>query len=377
MTNVDSYFKKHIDKITFLELKKDTDIGNGKYSLKKELPLPIKTDSLINGIKEGNLQNEIDLSLIIDGIIFLMGTDPNFPYIEDYKDILYKVNENIHDYVFYSGIKYVEKKDNDSAAIYFRALKLLDPKNINGIFNYAIILEEISKKYFDLEMEEKAMEFIKASTRELESILDINEQYPLAYYKLGYHYKFSGNFIKAKLIWNKYLTLDKDELRLQEVREELASIEDDVEIERGLIHLEKDEFQEAIDIFEKLAKKYDNFWELKYFLGASYKGMGDFENAIELFYEALDLNMNNLDVYNELGICLVSLGKTDEAIDIFTVAIENLGNDYRLLYNRGLCYLQMREYNKAYDDISMAASLNVNDINIRVQKERLEKLLNK
>ena len=74
---------------------------------------------------------------------------------------------------------------------------------------------------------------------------------------------------------------------------------------------------------------------------------------------------------------LVSLGKTDEAIDIFTVAIENLGNDYRLLYNRGLCYLQMREYNKAYDDISMAASLNVNDINIRVQKERLEKLLNK
>jgi len=253
----------------------------------------------------------------------------------------------------------------------------LDPKNINGIFNYAIILEEIAKKYFDLEMEEKAMEFIKASTRELESILDINEQYPLAYYKLGYHYKFSGNFIKAKLIWNKYLTLDKDELRLQEVREELASIEDDVEIERGLIHLEKDEFQEAIDIFEKLAKKYDNFWELKYFLGASYKGMGDFENAIELFYEALDLNMNNLDVYNELGICLVSLGKTDEAIDIFTVAIENLGNDYRLLYNRGLCYLQMREYNKAYDDISMAASLNVNDINIRVQKERLEKLLNK
>lgn len=59
MSVVDSYFKKNIDKVTFLELKKDTVIGEGKYSLKKEIPLPIKTDALINEIKEGNLQDEL------------------------------------------------------------------------------------------------------------------------------------------------------------------------------------------------------------------------------------------------------------------------------------------------------------------------------
>lgn len=374
MSVVDSYFKKNIDKVTFLELKKDTVIGEGKYSLKKEIPLPIKTDALINEIKEGNLQDELSLNFIIDGIIYLMGIDPNFPYIEDYKDILYGVNDKIHDYIFYQGIKAVENKDNDSGAIYFRALKLMDPENVHGRFNYALNLEEIGKKYLNMEMEEKAMEFIKASTRELESILDIDDKYPLAYYKLGYHYKFFGNFLKAKLIWSKYLTLDKDELRLQEIREELDLIEDEAEIETGLIHLQREEFHKAIDIFEKLLKKYDNFWELKYFLGASYKGIGDFENAIDLFYEALDLNSGELEIYNELGICLVNVGKIKEAIKVFTEGIENVGNDYKLLFNRGLCYLQLEELNKAYEDISIAASLNPEDKTIKAQKEVLDKL---
>ena len=81
-------------------------------------------------------------------------------------------------------------------------------------------------------------------------------------------------------------------------------------------------------------------WELKYFLGVSYRGVGDLDNAIKLFYEALDLNKEELDIYNELGICLLTVGKKKEAIDIFTEGIENLGNDYKLIFNRGLCFLQ-------------------------------------
>jgi len=304
-----------------------------------------------------------------------MGTDPNFPYIHEYKEILHGVNDKIYDYIFYQGIKAVEKNDNDSGAIYFRALKLMDPNNLDGLFNYALTLEEIGKKYLNMDMEEKAMEFIKNSTKELEAILDIDDKYPLAYYKLGYHYKFFGNFLKAKLIWTKYLTLDKDELRLQEIREELDLIEDDVAMETGLTYLYREDFPKAIDIFENLLKKYDSLWELKYFLGASYKGVGDYENAIELFYGALDLNMGELDIYNELGICLFSVGRIEEAINIFTLGIENVGYDYRLLFDRGLCNLQVDELEKAHEDISMAASLNQEDENIKAQKEALDRLL--
>lgn len=376
MGTVDSYFKKNTDKITFLELKRDTTIGIEGYPLNKEIPLPIKTEVLINEIKEGNLQDEINLSFILDGIVYLMGIDPNFPYIEDYKKILYASNNKIHDFIFYQGIKALENNDIDSGAIYFRALKFLDNKNINGIFNYALTLEEIAKKYFEKDIEEKAMEFFKSSTRELESILDIDEKYPLAYYKLGYHYKFLGRFLKAKLIWTKYLTLDKDELRLQEIRGEIELIDDDATMETGLTYLNRGEFHKAIDAFTKLLNKYDNLWELKYFLGASYKGIGDFKKAIEFFYEALDSNKEELDIYNELGICLFTIGDIDEAINIFTEGIENLGNYYKLLFNRGLCYLQIQELAKAHEDINTAASLNPEDKNIIAQKEILDKLLN-
>lgn len=374
---VDSYFKKNIDKITFLELKNDIVIGNGKHSLKKEIPLPIKTDSLISGIKEGSLQEEISLTFIIDGIIYLMGIDPDFPYIDDYKDILYGINEKILDYIFYHGIKAIENKDNDSAAIYFRALKFLDPKNVNGIFNYALILEEIGKKYIDMKKEEKAMEFIRASTEELESILDIDDKYPLAYYKLGYHYKFNGNFLKAKLIWSKYLTLDKDELRMQEIREELELIEDEAEMERGLIHLERNELNKAIEVFQNLMKKYDKSWVLKYYIGVCYKRIGDYVKAIELFYDAIELNKDELEAYNELGICLANIGEVEEAIDVFTEGIENIGEDYRLFFNRGLCYWQLGEYDEAYEDINKAYNLKPDDGNIKVQKEALARLLNR
>ena len=141
----------------------------------------------------------------------------------------------------------------------------MDPKNVNAIFNYALILEEIGKKYFNMDMEDKAMEFIKSSTKELEAILDIDEKYPLAYYKLGYHYKFLGNFLKAKLIWSKYLTLDKDELRLQEVREELDLIEDDVAMETGLTYLYREEFHNSINIFENLLRKIRLYVGIKIF----------------------------------------------------------------------------------------------------------------
>ncbi|HEY8363863.1 MAG TPA: tetratricopeptide repeat protein [Tissierellaceae bacterium] len=376
MEIVDSYFKKHIDKITFLELKKDTVIGNGKYSLKKEIPLPIKTDSLISGIKEGILQDEINLAFIIDGIIYLIGIDPDFPYIKEYKEILYGINDQIENYIFYHGIKAVDKKDNDTAAIYFRALKCLNPKNVDGIFNYALTLEEIGKKFFDMKMEDKGMDFIKASTKELESILDLDDRYPLAYYKLGYHYKFYGNFLKAKLIWSQYLTLDKDELRLQEIREELDIIEDDAEMEKGLIYLNRNEFKKAIDIFQNLMKKYDKLWTLKYYLGVCYKATGNLVQAVELFYDAIELNKNNSDVYNELGICLVNIGEIEEAIDVFSEGINNAGEDYKLIFNRGLCYWQLGKLKDAHDDISRAYNLMPTDSNIKAQKERLDKLLN-
>lgn len=379
MDIINDYFKKKADEISFFQPRENATLGIKGYPSNKHIPLPIITDVLIKEIEEGNIEEEIKLSHIIDGIIFLIGIDRSFPNIDDYKNILKSFSEEIEDYIFYQGIKFIEKNDYDNAAIYFRALKEINNKNLNGIFNYALALEEIAKRYLEEDKEEDkeaGLKFLQKSTNELESILDIDDKYPLAYYKLGYHYKYFGQFLKAKLIWTKQLTIDKDELRLQEIRTEIELIEDDVTLESGLTYLSHHQYENAIDMFLKLAPKFEDWWELNYLLGTAYKGLGDLFKAIDYLEAALELNNSESDIYNELGICKFNMGDLKGAIDIYTEGIDNIADDYKLLFNRGLIYLQANEISKAYIDIDKAARLNPQDENMMKQREALEKIIN-
>jgi tetratricopeptide (TPR) repeat protein len=377
MDYINEYFKKESGRVTFMELREDTTINIKGYPVNKNIPLPIITDVLLGEIKEGNLEEEIKLEYIVNGIIYLVGIDPEFKYIEDYKNILMAYNEEFEEYIFFQGIKRMEKKDYIGGAICFRALKLINSENMNGIFNYAFALEEIAKECFSKEQEEEGLKFLNESTYELESILDIDDKYPLAYYKLGYHYKFNEQYLKAKLIWTKYLTLDRDEIRLQEIRGEIEFIENDVALESGISYLSREHFDKALDIFLKLLPKFEKWWELKYLIGICHKGMGDFERAIDYFYESLDLYKEDLDLYNELGICLFTIGDFDNAINVFTEGIEHIQSDYKLIFNRGLCYLQLGKLEEAYGDISEAVKLNPSDENMNSQKKILEDLINR
>lgn len=375
MDTVNNYFKKYTDKISFMELKDNKAVNIEGYEINDDIPLPILTEDLVQEIKEGRLEEEVKMSNIIDGIIYMIGIDNHFKYIEEYKNILTSYSKDIEEYIFYKGIRLIEKEHHDIGAICFRTLKEINSNNTNGIFNYALALETIGKSYFANEDEEMGIEFITQSTKELEYIIDIDKSYALAYYKLGYHYKFYQQYLKAKLIWNKYLLLDEDELRLQEIRIELENMESEVVLEAGLTYLTKADFHNALDQFLKLLPNFEKWWELNYFIGSSYKGLGEYKKAIEFFEIALEENVESSEVYNELGISHLLMGEIDKGINVFSEGIKNIQDDYKLLFNRGLGYIQLNKIEEAYEDISKALELNPEDKNILLQKQRLEEIL--
>lgn len=375
MEVVNEYFKKHADKVVFIELKDDTKINIEKHSIESNVPLPILTEELIDEIREGNLEEEVNITNIIEGIIYLMGVDKDFPYIKEYINILNAYDDDIEDYIFYKGIRFMDKEDYTNGAIYFRALRLLNPKNLNSIFNYALCLETIGNEFLSLEKEKEAVEFINESTSELEYILDRDENYVLVYYKLGYHYKYFEQNLKAKLVWNRYLKLDKDELRLQEIRQELDSIENNVLLETGITYLYSNQSEKALDSFLKLLPELKNWWEINYLIGLAYKGLNDYENAIDYFENALKNNKLESDVYNDLGISYFYLGNIEKAIEVFNDGIKNIKDDYKLFFNKGLGYMEQGKVKDAYRDISRAVELNPNDENIILQKQRIEEVL--
>ncbi len=374
MDIVNKYFKENHKNITFLELKDSALVKIKNFTINKDLPLPIITDNLIEEIYQGNLENEINLSQIIDGIIYLLGVDSDFPNLDRYVEILNSYNPNINAYIYNVAIKKISEGDIEFGGIFLRALIYLDSKNLNVRFNYALVLEEMGRKYIESN-DEKGEEFLTASTNELESIVEMDEKYSLAYYKLGFHHKYFEQYIKAKLTWNKFLTVDKDENRLQEIREEIDLIDDNVKFETGLTYLTYNEFGKALDSFLKLLSRYGDEWNVLYLLAMCYKGLSESDKAIEYLHKAIEINDEEPDLYNELGIINFLDGKIIEAIGIFNEGIEKTDHDYKLYFNRGLGYIQLGEYNLALKDVKMAYELNPKDENVVNQLKELEDLM--
>ena len=375
LNNIDNLFKSKTKEVTFLELKNQAVVDINGYKLKGGLPLPVITDNLIKDIQYSDLSEEIKLGQIIEGIIFLLGVDPEFPHMDQYKEILFKYDSKILDFIFYRGMKALEAGEYENSGVFFRAVIELDPNNLNARLNYALVLESIGKNLIESEKFDEGKEFLIGSTNEMEDIINIDDSYSLAYYKLGYHYKYFDQYLKAKITWNKFLILDKDENRLQEIREQIDLIEDDVKMEVGLSYLDYNYFDKALDSFLKLMPKYKDNWNINYLIGLCFKGMKDYELAIDYFNNAIELNDEEADIYNELGIIYFVQGNILDAVNIFDKGIKKINDDNKLYFNRGLGYMQLGDNKLALKDIIKANELNPYDENVAMQKEELEKLL--
>lgn len=375
MSKIEKLFIEKTKELTFIELKKDTNLNINGYILEGGLPLPVITDNLMQELEYGDLSEEIRLGNVIEGILFLLGTDSSFPHTDQYKEILYAYDKEIISFGFYKGMKALEEKDLVTAGIFFRACINLDEDNLDAKLNYALVLETMGKQEIEDGKVEEGEDLLHRSTNQLEEIVNIDDSYSLAYYKLGYHYLYSEQFLKTQITWNKFLTLDKDEDRLQEIREQIDIIDDDAKMEVGLSYYSYNDFGKALDSFLRLMPKQEKNWNINYLIGLCYKGLEDYESAIEYINIAIDLNSHESDLYNDLGIIYFIQGMIIEAIKIFTDGIEETEADYKIYFNRGLGYVQLGEYNLALGDINIAYELNPYDENVEIQKREIERYL--
>lgn len=373
MEAIDKYLKEKTSNITFIELKEKLFIELKDYTINEHIPLPIITSKLIAGIKDGGYEEEIRIADIIEGIVYTMGTDSQFPYIKEYKEILKSFDKDIINNIFYQAIMDLEENKFDDGCIKLRALLILDPKNTNIIFNYGLGIEALAKKFMEQDIENGEL-FLNFSTYLFESILEIDKCFVLAHYKLGYHYLYNKKYLKASLTWQKFVSLSDDELLVQEIRNELDYIEDDVVYETGLTYLIYNEYGKSLDYLLKLIPRYKGNWNLNFLIGRCYKGLEQYDLAIKHINIALELNGNNPDLYNELGIIYSDIGDINKAIEVFSKGINSTSKDYKLFFNRGMSYVQLQEYMKALDDINEAYTLEPSD-DIKAQSEYIHNIV--
>ena len=362
---IDKYLLKKTEELAFITVKKEGEFHLDGYEIPKEgLNVPIKNEVLVKGIKEKTAQDGLNSISIADAMIYIIGIDPEFRYNDEYKKFLTalekKVNFNVRSYAGYMSRKYFELGETTDSLIYIKALVTLYPDDIEGLYNYAIVCQEVATSY-QKDGDAKGMNaFLLEAGEKLEKIINMDENFALAYYHLGYHYYNQSQYIKAKVIWEEAIKHGLDEDIMAEVQENIGKMDYKVQYEEGYSLVFQGKFEEGLDKLLPLEEQYGDWWNLLFIIGIAYKNMGEMDRAIHYFDKILIIKPNQVDTLVELALCEASSFNMERAVELLEQAAK-IKEDPEILCNLGMAYLNTGNIDDAIYYIERAYELNPED----------------
>ena len=362
---IDKYLLKKTEELAFITVKKEGEFHLDGYEIPKEgLNVPIKNEVLVKGIKEKTAQDGLNSISIADAMIYIIGIDPEFRYNDEYKKFLTalekKVNFNVRSYAGYMSRKYFELGETTDSLIYIKALVTLYPDDIEGLYNYAIVCQEVATSY-QKDGDAKGMNaFLLEAGEKLEKIINMDENFALAYYHLGYHYYNQSQYIKAKVIWEEAIKHGLDEDIIAEIQENIGKMDYKVQYEEGYSLVFQGKFEEGLDKLLPLEEQYGDWWNLLFIKGIAYKNMGEMDRAIHYFDKILIIKPNQVDTLVELALCEASSFNMERAVELLEQAAK-IKEDPEILCNLGMAYLNTGNIDDAIYYIERAYELNPED----------------
>ena len=362
---IDKYLLSKTEELAFITVKEDAEFKLEGYTLPKDgLNVPIKNEVLVKGIKENTAQEGLNSMSIADAMIYIIGIDPQFRYNDEYKKFLKALEKNVKfdakSYMGYMSRKYFEIGEVTDALIYVKALITLYPDDIQGLYNYAIVCQELATQY-QKDYDAKAMnDMLLEAGEKLEQVTNLDPNFALAYYHLGYHYYNQNQYIKAKVIWEEALKLGLDEEFTAEVQDNLGKMYSKVEYEEGYTLVFQGKFEEGLEKLLPLEEKYGDWWNLLFMIGLAYKNMGEMDKAKEYYEKILRMKLQQVDTLVELALCEASSLNMNRAIELLEAAAK-LKEDPEILCNLGMAYLNVGNFDDANYYIERAYELNPED----------------
>lgn len=362
---IEKYLLKKADELAFITIKNDGDFKLEGYKLPNQgLDVPIKNEVLVKGIKENTAQEGINSMSIADAMIYIMGIDSNFKYNDEYKKFLdaleKKINLDIRAYMGYMSRKYFEIGESTDSLIYLKALISQYPDDVEGMYHYAIVCQELAQQYQKDSDNEGMNNFLLEALDKLERVIALDESFALAYYHLGYHYYNQGQYIKAKVIWEEALNLGLDADTVAEIQDNIGKMDFKVQYEEGYSLVFQGRSEEALEKLLPLEAEHSDWWNLLFMIGLAYKYMNEIEEAKAYFERILILKPHQVDTMVELGLCEAASYNLEKAIEHFSTAAK-IKEDPEILCNLGMAYLNNGELDEAIYYVERAYELNPED----------------
>ena len=362
---IEKYLLKKADELAFITIKNDGDFKLEGYKLPNQgLDVPIKNEVLVKGIKENTAQEGINSMSIADAMIYIMGIDSSFKYNDEYKKFLDALEKNINldirAYMGYMSRKYFEMGESTDSLIYLKALISQYPDDVEGMYHYAIVCQELAQQYQKDSDNEGMNNFLLEALDKLERVIALDESFALAYYHLGYHYYNQGQYIKAKVIWEEALNLGLDADTVAEIQDNIGKMDFKVQYEEGYSLVFQGRSEEALEKLLPLEAEHSDWWNLLFMIGLAYKYMNEIEEAKAYFERILILKPHQVDTMVELGLCEAASYNLEKAIEHFSTAAK-IKEDPEILCNLGMAYLNNGELDEAIYYVERAYELNPED----------------
>ncbi|EIS9732466.1 tetratricopeptide repeat protein [Clostridioides difficile] len=362
---IEKYLLKKAEELAFITIKHGGEFKLKSYEVPKGgLDVPIKNEVLVKGIKEKTAQDKLNSMSIADAMIYIIGIDSKFKNNAEYEKFLNALSKDIDldlkSYMGYMSRKYFEIGEHTDSLIYIKAFITMYPDDLDAMYNYAIVCQEIAKQY-QKDMDDKAMNaFLLEAMAKLEKVIDVDENFALGYYHLGYHYYNQGQYLKTKLTWEEALRLGLDADLVAEVQENLGKMDFKVQYEEGYTLVFQGKFKEGLEKLLSLEEEHMDWWNLLFMIALGYKGMGEIEQAKMYLEKILIIKPNQVDTIVELGLCEAYKNNLDKAIEYFEQAAK-IKEDPEILCNLGMAYLNNGDIDDATYYIERAYELNPQD----------------
>ncbi|WP_314729759.1 tetratricopeptide repeat protein [Peptostreptococcus stomatis] len=363
---LDKYVLDKAEELVFITIDKSEDLGLIGYEVPKEgIKIPIKSNVLVKSIKDNKAQEEINVMSMIDAMIYLEGIDPDFIYNVEYDDLIEtfarKSNFDYMDYMGYMSNQAYSKGEIRDALVYIRAYLRMEPDDIMGLYQYAIICQELSLRYQKDEDVKAMNDFLLEALASLEKIIGLDDSFALAYYQLGFHYSNQNQFVKAKLTWDRALDLGLDDETRTDIMENLAKIDHKVRYEHAYNLVFQGKAEEGLQDLLDLESQYPDWWNLLFIISLAYKSLGDLGQAKSYLEKILITRPTQVDTLVEMALCLAQEANMTGAIDYLTRAAKLKKDDPEILCNLGMAYLHNGEEDEARYYIGRAYEIDPTD----------------
>jgi len=344
--NIKPNFHDKLDTVLFLQIHKERLKELFNIDIDENMYMPIKSEEIVNDIKNGVDMNTIPLSYFIESMYFVLGADKDFKFSNVYKKMLLNIPETLK---FIKGKIFIniDKKNYEEAYILLKGLLQMEESKDN--FEKALMLVD---KLRNLDSNYK--------DEELEVIDKAKELWPD--FETPYLYeclvkKEEKDFQLALVALNNYVAKGGEET--SEITNLKILLSNVVNYEKGK-ELIYDDPKSSLEYLIPLLKEFKDDAILYYYIAICYRVIKNYEKAIYYLNEALTIDSSIVEVVNELGINYASIGDFDRAIEYLRKAFE-VTKSIEICTNLVMCYLNAGKVNDAKAHLEIAKKINPKD----------------